>query len=128
MIILAYIFSTYKKKDFEIVKKQATFKDNWFMLSLVKGVKDRYSKFEKRTIRHSRHVQIFCKSNIIHHIVLVFEIICWLVADISNSIEWNNLAIRVSIVLYCIVGVGFLVFVLITGLENKRYHKNRISK
>ena len=128
MIVLAYVFSSYKKKDFDKVKKQATFKDNWFMISLVKGVKDRYSKFEKRTIRYSRHVQVFYRSNIIHHIILFFEMICWLVADIFNSIEWNHLAIKISIGLYCFIGIGFFVFAFFTGLENNRYHKKRISK
>lgn len=54
-----YISLACKKKEYIAVKRSSTHFDNWFMVSVSKIVKDRYSKYEKRINKYSRNAKLF---------------------------------------------------------------------
>lgn len=127
-VLGSYILLVYKKKEYIAIKKRTTFWDNWFLFSLTKEVKDRYSRYEQRTIRYSRHARAFWGMNLTHHLLLIFEFLLWLMAGVLNDAGLKEIAEICSIFLYCVIGLSFILFAFVTCLENKRYHKKRLSR
>ena len=127
-VFSAYMRYAHKKKAYVAIQNKADFWDKWFLVSATNKLKDRYSRAEKRKISYSRHARFLRLTNIVHHCLLALEVLIWLVFLFSRNLKIRVIAGNISVLLYCVIGVSFFVLALITGSENKEYHKKRIKR
>ena len=127
-VISAYMRHVYKKKQYIAIQKDALLWDKWFFISVAKGIKDRYSKSEKRIIPYSKHALLFRTINILHHVLLLIEVTLWLVYVVFDDVKLKCIAENMSIFLLGTVGVSFFVLAITTALEHREYHKKRVLR
>lgn len=56
-------------------KREYSFLDRWFFLSLHKEIKDKYNKAEQRRIKYSSIAKIYYCANMINHVALIIYIL-----------------------------------------------------
>ena len=118
--------TTLSKNERKKYKDETSFVNRWFLWSTHRFVKDRYSKYEKRTIRHSSIVCVYRMLNAILHILLIITI----VVAVCNY--YNALPSRIfNYTCWCYIVFLLFSFTLLAIIElvsNRKYHKKRYSR
>lgn len=127
LIIRGYMGLTIRlilsKKERKSYQSHLPWLDRWLFWSAHQIVKDKYNKYEKRTIRYTTILKIYKVATCVLHIELIVVIIF---AIISLVFECCERPFSYSCWLYIISCILCLMILFLAELHtNLRYHKNR---
>ena len=126
LIIRGYIGAVFRlclsKKERKTYIRENSFIKRWFLLNTTL-VKDKYSKREKRIIKHTTIIQTYRTFNIIIHILfLLLLVFTMLYASKRINAEIIN---HMYIVYFCVCLLVIILFAIVDLLTNRNYHRSR---
>lgn len=111
-------------KGYKKYRENTRFWDRWFFVSARYIVRDKYSKFEGRIIRHTISMRIVFVLNIVMHIGLLAEVSV-LLLSVKLKLLNGQAAEGAATVFFLLVLAAFGVLYCIESYENRRYHRMR---
>lgn len=111
------------RKGYKAYKAKTNLLDRWFFISARHIVRDKYSKFEGRIIRHTMTVRIMFALNLILHVAFLPEQLLLLMVELN--VLNNQVADGAATVFFIVILVVWLSFYFIEGYENRKYHRMR---
>ena len=117
------IYTSFSKNQYKKYKRETSFWGRYFIVSTQRYVKDRYSKSERRVIKHTSIVKILFYLNILLH--LFFTIYFFSVLIFCFIIKNDAIVGSISLIYFLMILLFFFVFGLIEQYEKRNYHKKR---
>lgn len=112
------------RKGYKKYKENTGFWNRWFFVSARYIVRDKYSKFEGRIIRHTISMQVIFILNLILHIGLSAEVIM-LIMTLKLKMLNDYIADSIAMAFFLLILVAVGVLYCIESYENRRYHRMR---
>ena len=111
------------KKERKNYKASHSVLSRWFFWSTYRVVKDKYSKYEKRTIRYKTIMLIYRHITVILHCGLVFLVATGLLLPVFES--FHTIFHRACLIYLITVLLSIVVLAGVNLYERLRYHKSR---
>ena len=100
--------------------------NRWFLWSAHLYVKDKFSKYEKKTIRYTLHTKIYRIVNLYLHLLFIIEIIAYFLCKYSVLPE---VVVEIPMVIYFFSFLGaFLLMFIVQTISEPRAYKRQCGK
>ena len=116
-------YAAMSKSEYKDYQRNYSVIKRWFFIQATNYCKDKYSRGERKTIHHKKHVFLYSLFTILLHVFFLLLTIAFIlsVKEVISQSLWNGACAAYYI--FFLLSIIQLYF--IEGIRNREYHKNR---
>lgn len=116
-------YAAMSKNEYKNYCRNHSIIKRWFFIGASDSCKDKYSRGERKTIRHKTHMSLYSFFTVLLHIFFLALTIAFILRmkEVISQTLWNGSCM----VFYIFFLLSIIPLYFIEGIRNKEYHKNR---